>query len=66
MAVTLRPPLSVPWDLKPVSSATAGSETLPRRDLPRIRSSPLLLPPHRLEHTTGPRPVSVQGRRHNR
>jgi hypothetical protein len=27
--VTLPPPLSVPWDLKPISSATAGSETLP-------------------------------------
>jgi len=29
MAVTVPPPLSVPWDLKPVSSATAGSGTLP-------------------------------------
>lgn len=29
MRVTLPPPLSVPWGLKPISSATAGSETLP-------------------------------------
>jgi DAPG hydrolase PhiG domain len=29
MGVTLPPPLSVPWELKPASSATAGSETLP-------------------------------------
>jgi hypothetical protein len=29
MAVALPPPLCVPWDLKPMSSATAGSETLP-------------------------------------
>jgi hypothetical protein len=28
MAVTLPPPLSVPWDLKPISSTTVGSETL--------------------------------------
>jgi DAPG hydrolase PhiG domain len=29
MRVTLPPALSVPWDPKPVSSASAGSETLP-------------------------------------
>jgi hypothetical protein len=29
MAVTPPPPLSAPWDLKPISSATAGGETLP-------------------------------------
>jgi hypothetical protein len=29
MRVTVPPPLSVPWDLKPISSATAGSQTLP-------------------------------------
>lgn len=29
MRATLPPPLSVPWDLKPISSATAGSQTLP-------------------------------------
>lgn len=29
MRVTVPPPLSVPWDLKPISSATTGSQTLP-------------------------------------
>ena len=29
MRVTLPPPHSVPWDLKPAFSATAGSQTLP-------------------------------------
>jgi hypothetical protein len=29
VSVILPPPLPVPWDLKPISSATVGSETLP-------------------------------------